>query len=228
MTSQSRFATVSRRALLQGMSAAALLGLVACSTDDAAVLRPTARPTEGEADASVPASAAPTATGSTGAATAEKGEYLISFSYTADTSATASGESGGRGHGGGMVRNPYIAVWVEDASGSLVRTISLWHLQNGQDRWLSKLHRWYGASGGADTISSATRAAGAYTLSWDGLDADGKALVAGTYTLCVEATREHGPYSLATGELQVSGKALHQELAANGELSAVSVAYTPA
>jgi hypothetical protein len=226
MVGTSRFSAVSRRALLQGASAAALLGLAGCTSDDSSALTPTGGTTAAGAPVNT---AAPTATAATG-------QLAVAFSYTAGTSASASapaggdgkGPGGGRGGPGGMVRNPYIAVWIEDGAGKLVRTISLWHLQNGQDRWLSELHRWYAASGGVDTTSSATRTAGTYNLSWDLADLDGKRVDNGTYTLCVEATREHGPYSLVTGDLQVTGKAITQQLAANGELSAVAISYKPA
>lgn len=221
----SRFSAVSRRAVLQGLSATAVLGLVGCSNTDAGTIA-----SGGASTTSTPV-AAPTAS-------AAPGQFAIAFTFTADTSATADagggpgGDGGGRpnkGGPGGMVRNPYVAVWVEDASGALVRTISLWHLQGGQDRWLSELHRWYAASGGVDTTSSATRAPGTYDLTWDLTGADGKAIPAGTYTLCVEASREHGPYSLVTGTVQLDDKAIAitQDLAGNGELSAVAISYQP-
>jgi hypothetical protein len=221
MAATSRFAAVSRRALLQGVSTAALLGIAGCAADDAKVVTPTSGTTAATGAATAPA---PTAS-------AAAGQFAIAFSFTADAGATASGGGGGKGSGGGpggMVRNPYIAVWLEDSAGKLVRTISLWHLQNGQDRWLSELHRWYAASGGVDTTSSATRAAGSYNLAWDLTDLDGKKVADGTYTLCVEATREHGPYSLVTGAVEVTGRAVKQQLPGNGELSTVAIAYAPA
>jgi hypothetical protein len=109
----------------------------------------------------------------------------IGFTYSADSS------GGGGGPGGGMVRNPYIAVWVEDSSGALVKTVSLWHLQNGRDRWLSELSQWYQAAGGVETNSSATRAAGSYTVVWDLTDLNGAAVKDGTYTVCIEIGRAH-------------------------------------
>jgi hypothetical protein len=229
MAATSRFSAVSRRALLQGASTAALLGIAGCAADDSSVLTPTAGATTAAAGAS--SASAPSAS-------AAAGQLAVAFSFTADTSATAAAPGGGgdgnrpggggKGGPGGMVRNPYIAVWLEDSAGKLVRTISLWHLQNGQDRWLSELHRWYAASGGVDTTSSATRAAGSYNLAWDLTDLDGKKVANGTYTLCIEATREHGPYSLVTGAVEVTGKAIAQQLPGNGELSAVAITYAPA
>ncbi len=202
--SESRFSSVSRRAVLQGFSAAAVLGLVGCASD-ANVL-----PTSGVT------SAGGEATSSGGSATAEG--VQIAFTY----SAQASG-----GGPGGMVRNPYIAVWIEDSDGALVKTVSLWHLQNGQDRWLSELSQWYQAAQGVETNSSATRAPGTYTVVWDLTDSSGAAVKKGTYTVYIEALREHGSHSLVSGELAVKGGAINQTLDDSTELSAITVRYQP-
>lgn len=207
--SESRFSEVSRRALLQGMSAAALLGVVGCASDSD-VLPSASQTTSGSGEAS-----SSTNTGSAAAGTA-----TIAFTYAADST------SSGRGPGGG-VRNPYIAVWIEDASGALVKTVSLWHLQNGQDRWLSELYKWYAAAGGVDTNSSATRAAGSYTVAWDLTDTDGAAVSNGDYTVWIEAIREHGPYSLTSGSFALGGSATKASIDDNGELSAIQISYQP-
>lgn len=201
----SRFSEVSRRALLQGMSAAALLGLVGCASDSEAL--PSA------------AQSSPSSSDST-ASQAAAGAATIAFTYTADSSSSGGGPGGG-------IRNPYIAVWVEDSSGALVKTLALWHLQNGQDRWLNELYKWYEASGGVETNSGATRAAGSYTLSWDLTGADGSAVPDGSYTLWIEAIREHGPYSLTSGNLALNGSALKVSLSDNNELSAIQFSYQP-
>lgn len=142
----------------------------------------------------------------------------IAFTYTA--------ASGGMGPGG-MVRNPYIAVWIENSAGELVKTVSLWHLQNGQDRWLSELSQWYQAAQGVETNSSATRAPGSYTVVWDLTDNDGAAVAKGTYAIFIEALREHGSHSLVTGQVAVKGAAINQTLDDNTELSAITVKYQP-
>jgi hypothetical protein len=125
------------------------------------------------------------------------------------------------------VRNPYIAVWIEDASGALVKTVSLWHLQNGQDRWLSELSGWYEASGGVEANSSATRAPGSYAVVWDLTDAKGAKVKDGSYTVHIEALREHGPYSLVSGTLTVGTSANAVTFDSNGELSGVAIDYRP-
>jgi hypothetical protein len=191
------------------MSAAGLLGLVGCATTDAEVLPSTGSTSSGSS--STPKTSTNTVAGS----------VAVAFTYTADSS------SGQWGRPGGGVRNPYIAVWIENAAGDLVKTVSLWHLQNGQDRWLSEMYKWYAASGGVETNSSATRAPGSYSVAWDLTDADGKAVKDGTYTVCIEALREHGPYSLVTGTVAIKGTVVNQKLDDNSELSAVSVSYQP-
>lgn len=210
MTSSSRFSGVSRRAVLQGLSVTALLGVVGCS-NDAEVLASSAAP-------------ATTPTPSASTSEAATGEMKVDFTYTADS----SGGGGGRGPGGGMVKNPYIAVWVEDSKGQLVKTISLWHLQNGHDQWLNELQRWYSAANGDETGSSGTQAAGSYTVTWDLTDSDGKAIANGDYVLWLEATREHGSYSVTTAKFSYAGKAIKGEVKDNAELSGISYSLTTA
>jgi len=188
--------------MLQGLSAAAVLGLVGCSSDSSVL----------------PSSQASSTSESSSTATVAAGEVAISFTYTANSS------SGG---GGGMVRNPYIAVWVEDSAGALVKTISVWHLQNGQDRWLSELAKWYALTSGDTTSSGATRAPGSYTLAWDGTNSSGTKVSNGTYTIFIEAIREHGPYSVTSTEISVTGKAINQKLSDNNEISSATVTFQP-
>jgi hypothetical protein len=158
------------------------------------------------------------------AATATAGEAVISFTYTVDTTAS----SGGRGGpGGGMARNPYIAFWIENGGGELVKTVALWHLAGQEDRWLSELSTWYSAAGGDATVSSATRAAGSYDVVWDLTDTSGAAVKDGQYTVCIESSREHGPSSLLTMDLALSGKKTTVTGTANNELTAAQVTVTP-
>lgn len=216
MSTPSRYSQVSRRAVLQGLSVTALLGVVGCS-NDAEVL------TSASAGTTTSAGTSTTAASTGSSESAATGEMTIGFTYTADSS---SSDSGRGGPGGGMVKNPYIAVWVEDTDGNLVKTISLWHLQNGNDQWLSDLQRWYAVAQGDDTGSSGTQAAGSYTVTWDLTDSDGKALSDGKYVLCLEAVREHGSYSVTTADFSYAGKSFSGDVADAGELSGISYSYT--
>ncbi|HOB06216.1 MAG TPA: DUF2271 domain-containing protein [Propionibacteriaceae bacterium] len=217
MSAESRFSAVTRRAFVGGATAAAVLGLAAC-TDDRSALATGSSPATAQSQQSRgagSATAGPASTGSAGSTSpAATAAVTVAFTYA------ATGQSGG-GKGGGPARNPYIAVWVEDAAGTLVRTISLWHLQ-GRDNWLNELRRWYQVSGGKDTGSSATRAAGSYQVAWDLTNLSGARVSPGRLYVCVEASREHGPYSLAREQVDLARPGA-TKLADAGELSGITV-----
>jgi hypothetical protein len=234
----SRYAAVTRRAFLArsaGFGVAAAFGLAACGHNDADVFaRGAANDTPG-AGSSAPkatttttarASTTPTTRGSsstpttsapptTSAGSASKlGDLAVHFTYAA---------SGGRGR----VNNPYVAVWIEDTSGTLVDTLGLWYLQNQKGRrYLNELRRWSSVDGDpVDTISSATRTPGDYALLWKLVDSDGKSVGAGDYVICIEAAREHGPYSLIQQTFTLGSAPFTSDLASQGELSRATITY---
>lgn len=230
----SRFEAVSRRHFMQrsamvgGLGALALIPGVACSDDEGDLSGlPTAT---GDATTTVASTAATTtgdSTVDTAAATTQAppsdpfpagAEMQVNFTFAASD---------------GRARNPYIAMWVEDASGALVQTLALWFRRN-QSRYLSHLTRWYDAestllnAGGTDNldaIASASRPAGSYQVVWDGTDVDGQPVAKGNYVLFIEAAREHGPYELATGPITIGADDFTTTLADNGELSAIVVTF---
>ena len=129
-------------------------------------------------------------------------------------------------------RRPYVAVWVEDAQHFPVRTIALW---TQKPRWISELREWYrddetrsqqqGSGGLWQTVSSATRPPGTYTLTWDGKDNEGKPVKAGQYTICIEAAREHGGYDIQRRDLTLDNKPQQVALPAASELGAITIDY---
>ena len=136
----------------------------------------------------------------------------ITFSY-------AAADSSGR------VRNPYIAVWVEDADGELVALVGAWY-STRDAKYLRELTDFTAAtttlgSDQIEAVSGATRAAGQYQLHWDGRSLDGAALT-GTYALWVEAAREHGPHSVTSGPITLD-PANPTTIAGDGELSEIAV-----
>lgn len=176
---------------------------------------PAAEPTTPPATAEP--TAAPTAPPNAGPV-AVAGEMVVSFTYTPGPV--------------GKIERPYIAVWVENQAGELAETISLWYEQGRRGaRWLDHLDRWWAvdqsriALGGVDdsvTISSATRAAGSYTVVWDG-NIDGVPAPAGQYFVCIESAREDGPTSLIREPFNLGGTLASTALPNAGELSAASV-----
>ncbi|MGD9796316.1 MAG: DUF2271 domain-containing protein [Acidimicrobiia bacterium] len=137
--------------------------------------------------------------------------------------------------GGGRVQNPYIAVWLENEAEDLLTTISLWIANTPKGlKYVRELSRWYNAenervsAGGTDaidTISSATRVAGDYSVVWDGTDLDGARLTQGTYYLCIEASREHGPYELIREKITLGTEPLSLDLTPNGELTKAKATF---
>jgi thiamine biosynthesis lipoprotein ApbE len=132
---------------------------------------------------------------------------------------------------GGRARRPYVAVWIEDKDRQHVRTLALWV---ARPRWLPDLRAWYRAdrtraqAEGTDlvsTVSSATRAPGRYTLSWDGMNQQGKPVSPGTYTVYIEAAREHGTYQLMRQDVTVGGAVSHVDIPGGAEVSAASIDY---
>ena len=199
-------------------------------------------PTTEAAASSAPA-AAPGA--AAGAAFDAAKELAISFSYVADT--TGGGNAppppgggnappppgggnpppgGGGGGRGGRINNPYVVVWIENAAGAAVRSISLNYQIGRGDQYLRDLTRWARtaqATASVQTISGATKVPGAYKIVWDGTD-DKKAPVAqGDYFVCIEAAREHGPYEIVREQISIGAEPFVTPLAAKGELQDVTV-----
>jgi hypothetical protein len=176
----------------------------------------TAPPTTTTTTTEAPASST---TATTVAATAGNltGEMLVAFTFAAA--------------GRGPVRNPYVAVWIEDADGELVDTVALWILQSQKGlRYLAELRRWYSVDGtvtSIDTVSSATRSPGDYTVSWGMTDSNHRPVAAGQYYVCIEAAREHGPYSLIRESVAVDAAMAPVQLPDDGELTNAAVSLAP-
>jgi hypothetical protein len=178
--------------------------------------------------ASTSAAAATTATtGPVGDVVVGSTEMHVVFTYVADA---ASAKQGG---GRGGLKNPYVAVWIEDEQGKDLRPISLFY-QEREARYVAELRRFSKAesartaAGGQEliaTYSSATRQPGKYDVVWDGTTADGKPLPAGSYFLCIESAREHGPYSLIREAITLGGTATEVAFADQGELQGASAKF---
>lgn len=146
------------------------------------------------------------------------------FALQVDFEIKAPASSGGRGRGGW--KRPYVAVWIEDLTGTPARTLCLW---GDERRWLRELRRW--SRQNAETprlielVSQATRKAGNYTLTWDGTDDEGRALAPGRYTVILEASREHGSYQLMRKEIDLGQTAFHVEFEDNEEIGKGKITF---
>jgi hypothetical protein len=240
---ESRYELVSRRAMLKRTVVVGTIALVpglACSSGDKGVTTSPSSPS-----ATAPKSSAPGATTAqtsnakpaSGPSFPGNGQLVVKFTYTlaagAQTGPGGGGPGGDGGPGGGARGiNPYVVVWVEDATGALIRTLNLFY-KAAEAKYINELRRWYTvdrariAKGGADnirTVSAATRVPGDYSLTWDGKNDTGAAVPQGDYFICIEAAREHGPYELIREQITIGTKAFEKTLKPNGELSAASVA----
>lgn len=200
----SRYSQVTRRAFLGGLSVAAIATVAACSS------------TSSTSSSSASSSSSSSSSSTTGASAAATGPALpaTAKATVAWTFASTSGQ-----------KNPYMAVWIEDANGSFVKTLALYHKANG-DNWLNTLTRWYSVSGGATTTTSGTVPAGSFTTSWDGSTASGARAVQGNYYVCVESVVEHGSESLVRQQVAFATTAAKTTLTAAGAITAASVDYT--
>lgn len=210
----SRYASTARRTLLARQAAIAALVLIpgiACGgSTDASVFESTQTQatvvTPDDTTAATTALPAPEAKSDVFPAT---GELVVSFTFAPSSS-------------GGRIENPYIAVWVEDGNGNLVKTISLWFEQSGKGtKYLSDLRQWNSASGQTvdAATSGATRVAGDYTVVWDGTDLTGEPVAQGEYVLYIEAAREHGPYEITSTPITIGTDGFAVTLADNGEMT---------
>ena len=130
---------------------------------------------------------------------------------------------------------PYVAVWIEDAAGKEVRTLSTWINTSGRGpRYIRELRRWNRAAsdeaqaGGPDlvaTVSSATRLPGRYTVSWDGKDERGMLVEQGTYRVIIEAAREHGTYGVMQEDMTFGARPLAVDLQGNVEIKGARLDY---
>jgi hypothetical protein len=170
-----------------------------------AVTRTTGDTTTTSASTSTSSEASPTTAGTFPAGA----EMAVSFTFSPSS-------------GGGRIENPYVAVWVEDGNGTLVKTVSLWYEQSSKGtKYLNDLRQWAnleGAASGGPT-SGATRVAGDYTVVWDGTDLDGQLVAQGEYVVYIEAAREHGPYEITSVPVTIGGDAFDVTFDDNGELT---------
>jgi thiamine biosynthesis lipoprotein len=125
-------------------------------------------------------------------------------------------------------KRPYVAVWVEDSSGKLVRVLAIWGDKSKYFPDLSMLwDRVHGNVGQFRSVTRATRPAGKYALVWDGLDNDHKPLPLGSYRITVETNQEHGSYAKQAGTIDLGDSPTSITLPATTNFDAVLVQYGP-
>ncbi len=133
-------------------------------------------------------------------------------------------------------RRPYVAIWVEDKDGRIVRNLILWVSFGGagHERWLPDLRRWYKSEKArklvdqdksAEPVARPTRLPGKYSVIWDGKDDHGKPVDSGEYVISIDAAREHGTYQNIRKPVTITKTAFAEELKGNVEIKSASIEY---
>lgn len=126
------------------------------------------------------------------------------------------------------VYRPYVAVWIENEQGEVVRNLAVWGTDS---RWQGKLTMWRYqnrdqrefAAGGA----RATRAPGTHSVIWDGKDDARRQLSAGTYKFCVEICREDGHHIAEAVTLTLGTEPLTATIKETAESAESTLTYGP-
>jgi thiamine biosynthesis lipoprotein len=125
-------------------------------------------------------------------------------------------------------KRPYVAVWVEDSSGKLVRMLAIWGNKSKYYPDLSTLWNWVKRDlNRFASVTRATRRAGQYELVWQGLDDQNKPVPPGTYRITVETNQERGTYAKESGTIVIGDTPASITLPATTNFDAVSVRYGP-
>jgi hypothetical protein len=125
---------------------------------------------------------------------------------------------------------PYVAIWIEDASGKVAANLSVWyavHLKDEEgEKWLKDIRQWWRRAGRAlelpaDGLSSPTRPPGANKVEFKSDAGPLAKLAPGDYKLVVEASREVGgkemveiPFKWAPGTEGTASASGKEELGA--------------
>ncbi len=133
--------------------------------------------------------------------------------------------------------NPYVAVWIEDASGKVAANLDVWYDVDlrGEDgrKWLSDLRTWWRRAGRstampADGVSGPTQGPGRYTLRFSEGSRPLGRLAPGAYQLRIEAAREVGGRELVSIPFQWPPRGSRTASAAGAsELGAVRLTIEP-
>ena len=125
-------------------------------------------------------------------------------------------------------KRPYVAVWVEDSSGKLVRVLAVWgnkykYYPDLSSAW--NFLKWNDSQ--LRSVTRATRPAGKYELEWDGLDSGRRPVALGSYRITVETNQENGSYAKQSAKIILGDATTTITLPATTNFDEVLVRYGP-
>ena len=123
---------------------------------------------------------------------------------------------------------PYLAAWVENTSGKLVRAIVLW---GSKAKYHPELTSFWSITGGSDSllykVTRVTRLPGSYSIAWNGLDNDGKPVAMGEYRIVIETNRYHGTYAKQSGMIACRTDPANTTLSGTTNFEPILIQYGP-
>lgn len=128
------------------------------------------------------------------------------------------------------IHRPYVVVWIENEKEVVVRTLTLWGTDS---RWQGKLTMWdyqarYRRKNDPLGVTRATRPAGAYTVTWDGLDDFKRPVPVGRYKFSLEICRERGQHVLEEAVVDCGAEPSTAAWKETAESRPVTLSYGPA
>ena len=130
--------------------------------------------------------------------------------------------------GRGGLKRPYVAVWIENSAGKVVRVLAFWA---DKFRYYPELSTFFNAFGRDQdalySVARATRGPGSYQLLWDGLDDKHSSVPSGTYKIVIETNQEHGTYGKQVGTIECAESPATLLLPATANFEPVSIQYGP-
>jgi len=127
--------------------------------------------------------------------------------------------------GGVYAPKNVVAIWVENAAGQFVKTLTVYANARASD-----LTNWEAASGGnkVDAVSGATQInVGTIYGSWNGTDSKGITVPDGTYRLCIELTDKNATGDFSYFLFTKGGTAETQKPANVPSFSSIVIKWVP-
>jgi thiamine biosynthesis lipoprotein len=153
-------------------------------------------------------------------------QLTMSLTLTAGQSAFGGGGPfGGRAFGS---RPQYVAIWVENSAGKLIRVLAFWANKPQYYRELSSFYSILGRDQNLMySMARGTQRPGVYEFVWDGLDDQHKPVPAATYKISVETNQEHGSYGKQFGMIACADMPASLMLPKTANFEPVIIQYGP-
>ena len=129
---------------------------------------------------------------------------------------------------GPRVYRPFVAVWVEDETGRLVKLVTLWGVKS---EWYKELTTFWTLTKGEKEllfpVTRPTRSPGRYQLLWDGRDTQGRPVPRGTYRIVIEVNRERGTYTKRVATIVCGDEPAGATVEPTANWESLSITYRP-